>query len=389
MPMTDPPSTVLILSDDRAVRLLCADAIGTHCPGVTVASVDGEDPLAIKAAAGAAAVAIVGCDGGPCPGGPDAARRLVNLAKLRVAGSDAPALVLIPADRPGVADQALRVGADDVLLMSPGYLDQLPWRVRTLLGRAAMDRSRAGHADALAARVRELEIERRSLLGRVDALEALAATDPLTGLANRRAFDERLAQCLSAAARHDQPLVLLSIDVDGLKACNDALGHGAGDQVLRAAAQALRRASRTSDIAARLGGDELALILPQTDAARGAIVAARVLARFAELASGVRGRLEALRGGATGASGVLKVVTRRQGRPGVSAGVPTVPGLSIGLAQRRAGQSITAAALLAQADQALYRAKDLGGGRVEVAEGGGAAGTHVVTRPGPSSSVAA
>jgi diguanylate cyclase (GGDEF)-like protein len=103
------------------------------------------------------------------------------------------------------------------------------------------------------------------LLGRqVDRLRGLATTDPLTGLANRRAFHARLREEWKRARRAGSPLSLLLIDIDGLKHVNDERGHVAGDAVISSTARAMRSAMRETDVGARWGGDEFAIIAPAT-----------------------------------------------------------------------------------------------------------------------------
>ncbi|HEX3241323.1 MAG TPA: sensor domain-containing diguanylate cyclase [Solirubrobacterales bacterium] len=91
--------------------------------------------------------------------------------------------------------------------------------------------------------------------------------DSLTGLANRRAYEERLAVETSRATRYDQPLSICLLDLDGFKAVNERLGHPAGDEVLREVARLIDE-SRVADDAFRVGGDEFAILMPQTDPAQ-------------------------------------------------------------------------------------------------------------------------
>jgi two-component system cell cycle response regulator len=103
------------------------------------------------------------------------------------------------------------------------------------------------------------------VLGRqVDALRRLSLTDALTGLANRHSFEIRLREEWRRSRRYEAPLALLLIDVDGLKKVNDEHGHGAGDRVLREVAGAIRHTLRGTDVGARWGGDEFAIIAPHT-----------------------------------------------------------------------------------------------------------------------------
>ena len=114
----------------------------------------------------------------------------------------------------------------------------------------------------------------------------LALRDQLTGLHNRRFFDDQLQQALARSDRSGRPVALLVLDLDGLKAINDAGGHPAGDEALRAASGALRASVRGGDLACRLGGDEFAVILPDADAADALGVAERVAGALASAAEG-------------------------------------------------------------------------------------------------------
>ncbi len=117
----------------------------------------------------------------------------------------------------------------------------------------------------------------------LEEVTARAATDELTGLPNRRMFDERLARHLAECDRHEQVLSLVLCDVDHFKLVNDEHGHRAGDLVLAAIARALVRAIRNIDICARYGGEELAILLPQTSTERAYDVAERLRRTVAEL----------------------------------------------------------------------------------------------------------
>jgi len=107
-------------------------------------------------------------------------------------------------------------------------------------------------------------------------------TDPLTGLYNRRLFEESFEKELNRARRYGLPLGIVILDLHRFKEVNDRYGHPRGDEVLRAAATTLQRALRTSDSAFRIGGDEFAVLLPQTDAAQAIALSRRIEAVFAD-----------------------------------------------------------------------------------------------------------
>lgn len=164
-----------------------------------------------------------------------------------------------------------------------------------------------------------------------DRLLELSTTDALTGLHNRRALFERLRHEVARSARYDEPLSLALIDVDGLKALNDREGHRAGDAALGLVGSAVRTGSRASDLAARWGGDEFALLAPNTGSEAAAQLAERVRALVAA------------------------------GRPGAGGGVT----ISVGIATLEPdSRPCEPEELVRAADAALYEAKRSGRNRV-------------------------
>jgi two-component system, cell cycle response regulator len=168
-----------------------------------------------------------------------------------------------------------------------------------------------------------------------EALKRLAATDALTGALNRRAFLERAAAELARANRAARSVALLALDIDFFKAVNDRYGHPGGDAVLKAFAATLKRETRSSDIVARLGGEEFAVLLPET----GGELAFKIAER------------------------IRLAVAARAAEFGEAAISVTV---SIGLAQT-SPTIATMDALIAAADAALYEAKRSGRNRTVAA----------------------
>lgn len=177
---------------------------------------------------------------------------------------------------------------------------------------------------------RELQERNRQLLEAYRTIQELALKDPLTGIANRRAFNERLRFEAERGARMKSPLVLVMLDLDHFKKVNDDYGHETGDQVLVAVAALLMGAVRPYDLVARVGGEEIALLLPGTDLERGIEIAERLRREVAALTI----------------DGYPKQIT-------ASFGVALLP---------PGGDSDR---LMSRADAALYRAKDCGRNRVE------------------------
>ncbi len=115
-------------------------------------------------------------------------------------------------------------------------------------------------------------------------LESLAATDPLTGLSNRRKFDESLAHEIERCQRSQSELALIMVDIDDFKAYNDTYGHGRGDDCLVTVAHVLKNSARRgTDLCCRLGGEEFAIILGETDRVGAMTLAENIIAQFNEL----------------------------------------------------------------------------------------------------------
>jgi diguanylate cyclase (GGDEF)-like protein len=181
-------------------------------------------------------------------------------------------------------------------------------------------------------------LQRRRMHKANEVLKRTATIDPLTGLGNRRVFDRCLDQEVARTHRYGKPASLLMMDIDGFKGVNDTYGHPVGDDVLLRVAQALAGHIRETDIAIRYGGDEFALVLPETDKTRAYAVAEKIRAAV--------GGLDFERNG----DGSFSVT--------VSVGVATV-----------VDHTVDVTTLLESADRALYQAKQSGRDQVRLSAG--------------------
>jgi diguanylate cyclase (GGDEF)-like protein len=175
-----------------------------------------------------------------------------------------------------------------------------------------------------------LALDRTTLLRKAGEFEQLSITDSLTGLLNRRYLEERLTEELNRSQRHGYPMSFLMIDVDDFKSYNDTFGHTEGDKALQMVGQSLKATLRGADVAARYGGEEFSILLPQTTIKEAHTIAERIRQRVEE--------------------------TRFSNRKVT---------ISIGIATC-SNELNTTNALIAAADNALYKAKKSGRNKVEL-----------------------
>lgn len=177
-------------------------------------------------------------------------------------------------------------------------------------------------------------IERRFYYQSSINLRKISITDSLSGLLNRRYFEERISEEMERSRRHGQPFSLIILDIDNFKDFNDTYGHPSGDDALKNTGQVIRRCIRIIDIAARYGGEEFAIILPTTDKEDARLIGERI-----------RDEIEKMP--------VTSKDTGKSIKLTVSLGVASYP-----------GDASTIEELINNADRALYRAKNLGKNRV-------------------------
>jgi diguanylate cyclase (GGDEF)-like protein len=290
----------------------------------------------------------------------DASSRVMmwNLACERLTGIPASEVIgtrdhwrgFFDQQRPTLADLVIEERSRDIPIIHPRpHAGTLAGQPSHLSAESWFDMPRVGRRRYLAADASPIFDERGRLTAVVEtlrdmtdektaqiALEQLATRDGLTGLANRRCFDNTLQAEWARAMRQHQPLSLLMVDVDNFKAYNDAHGHLGGDECLKRIATAVSSEMRANDLVARYGGEEFAVVLPGQSLKGAACVAERIRTRVEQLQ--VPNRL---------AAGQLVTV-------------------SIGAATALPSPDTVASELVAIADAALYRAKHMGRNRISL-----------------------
>lgn len=274
-----------------------------------------------------------------------ACERLTGVAASEVLGSREHWKAFYEAPRPCLADIVLQGTSAELLYAEITRADSVSlsaenWCVMPKLGSRrylALDagpiHSESGELLAVVETLRDITVQHEAQT----TLKSLASLDGLTGLSNRRAFDQTLEQECHRAQRDETAISLMMIDIDEFKTLNDTLGHQAGDDCLKHLARVIGgEALRPGDLAARYGGEEFAVILPATPPRGASMVANRI------------------------ASGVELLASPHPSSP---SGIVTV---SIGVGTSNAAISRHPEVLIAAADAALYRAKREGRNRIAV-----------------------
>ena len=193
---------------------------------------------------------------------------LQSLEQIHELVPGAPVIMMSALGDETVVAEALHKGAQDYLVKGSVDRAQLTRAIRY-----AIERNQA---------VRELDVVTSQLREANAQLERMAILDPLTELLNRRGLQQALTREIQWAQRHKTEMVAFLLDLDDFKRINDALGHAAGDVVLKEIADRMKSCMRATDYVARIGGDEFIILLPQTTLAQGRQIAEKVRLRISE-----------------------------------------------------------------------------------------------------------
>ena len=240
-----------------------------------------------------------------------------------------PNLGVLLIGEPGETDlgmKAIRAGALDFLVASATELRAMPLVLEKCVAQQRVKQENEQLQLDLGCSLRELALKNDQLKSANSKLAAMARTDDLTGLYNRRYLNEQLDQAWARAARSRRPLAFMMIDLDKFKAVNDTFGHQQGDKELRRAAMVIDANCRQVDVTARYGGDEFCVLMPNTEIEQAILVSQRILRQYKH-------------------SGRIKC-------EGVAS-----PGMSIGIAHVDLSHPTNAEQLIQHADEAMYAAK--------------------------------
>lgn len=263
---------------------------------------------------------------------------LVRFYRNNPSTRDIPIIVLSSKDDPHVKSEAFYQGANDYLVKLPEQVELLA-RIRAHSKSYLAQKERDEAYQAMRKMQAQLQIMNTQLEKNNRELQRLSSMDGLTGLANRRQFDETLDTEWLRAMRTETALSLLFADIDFFKRYNDSYGHQAGDEALKQVARILRQTvHRPADLVGRYGGEEFVMVLPETTTEGALTVAENILAAVRQVG-----------------------ITHEQSD---AAAFLT---LSIGIATMKPKEGEQPEALVSAADRALYRAKERGRNCIEIA----------------------
>lgn len=257
----------------------------------------------------------------------------IDLLEQIKARCNTPVILVTGENVSRIAAEAIRRGATDYVVKIGDYLYTIPLVIEKNLTVAKVKRENESLRRDLEMALSEVRTKNLQLEQSLKRVEEVAATDPLTGLYNRRHFGKVLDQLFAEAQRYDTDLSCVMIDLDGYKQLNDSFGHQVGDQLLVVAAKAITANLRRMDVAARYGGDEFVLLLPRAAGPESASVVTRVRDDFRHASAALLRRND-----------------------GVT--------MSIGIASVKSDNIAGIEQLIARADAALYRAKAEGRNRI-------------------------
>ena len=327
MPSPSPPPRLLIDEDDPDHRSVLCDVVTMHYGLGAEAPLVGVGTAAECLAQDLSAFDVILLDYHL----PDAEG--IDLLERVLAVADVPVVFVTGENDSAVAAEAVRRGAQDYVVKLGDYLSALPVVIEKSINQHRIGKENARLRGQLESMLAELKHKNAQLEESLTKLETMAATDHLTGLANRRGFSRELERRFSEAVRYGHDLTCCMCDLDHYKQLNDALGHQFGDDVLVLTADVIRGILRSSDLAARYGGDEFVLLLPNT------------------------GCLEALAVGRRLHDGLARGLGEHDAR---AASVT----ISVGIASLHADGPETGDELVSMADRALYAAKRAGRDRI-------------------------
>jgi len=317
-----PALKLLIIEDDADQLQLMRETLEDHFgPGTVTSALTFQEAMAMDPAA----FDLILCDYNlPDGNGMDLLDRIVSRCST-------PVLMVTGENVATIAAEAVRRGASDYVVKFGEYLLTLPLVVEKNLSLAKIKRENESLRRELEQALEALREKNAQLRQSLRRVQQMAATDPLTGLYNRRHFSQLLERLFAETQRYEKDLSCVMIDLDAYKQINDSLGHQIGDRLLVLAGKVILANMRRMDVAARYGGDEFVLLLPHADGNEAAEVVNRIRRQYALASAPVIGR-------------------------------PAGVGISAGVACLRAHRPPHADQLVAMADAALYRAKAQGRG---------------------------